>query len=103
MRICRQPHDFQSSLPGLTRQSILFEKTLAKVMDTRVKPAYDAVCGMRSAYCAGAYIGLICTLRNFTTPEPYCSANGPPALCFESCTSTVFWPFSTTTRCDPCP
>jgi hypothetical protein len=31
-------------LPGLTRQSILFgKKILAKKMDTRVKPAYDAV------------------------------------------------------------
>jgi hypothetical protein len=30
-------------LPGLTRQSILFERLLAKTMDTRVKPAYDAV------------------------------------------------------------
>jgi hypothetical protein len=26
----------------MTRQSILFEKTVAKMMDTRVKPAYDA-------------------------------------------------------------
>jgi hypothetical protein len=33
------PH---SSLPGSTRQSILFEKILVKMMDTRVKPAYDA-------------------------------------------------------------
>jgi hypothetical protein len=32
-----------SSLPGLTRQSILFEECfLRRVMDTRVKPAYDA-------------------------------------------------------------
>jgi len=31
-----------SSLPGLTRQSIL-ERLLAKKMDTRVKPAYDEV------------------------------------------------------------
>jgi hypothetical protein len=30
-----------SSLPGLTRQSILFERVLRSVMDTRVKPAYD--------------------------------------------------------------
>src|SRR3984885_14731336 len=30
------------SLPGLTRQSILFERLLRSVMDTRVKPAYDA-------------------------------------------------------------
>jgi hypothetical protein len=30
------------SLPGLTRQSILFERVLRRVMDTRVKPAYDA-------------------------------------------------------------
>jgi hypothetical protein len=29
-----------SSLPGLTRQSICFERLLKK-MDTRVKPAYD--------------------------------------------------------------
>jgi hypothetical protein len=30
-----------SSLPGLTRQSIRFERLFAKRMDTRVKPAYD--------------------------------------------------------------
>jgi hypothetical protein len=31
-------------LPGLTRQSIFFEeRILRRVMDTRVKPAYDAV------------------------------------------------------------
>jgi hypothetical protein len=30
-----------SSLPGLTRQSILFERLLRRWMDTRVKPAYD--------------------------------------------------------------
>ena len=34
----------QSSLPGLTRQSISFAKPLAKKMDPRVKPARDA-CG----------------------------------------------------------
>jgi hypothetical protein len=28
-------------LPGLTRQSILFERLLRQKMDTRVKPAYD--------------------------------------------------------------
>jgi hypothetical protein len=27
--------------PGLTRQSILFERLLRRSMDTRVKPAYD--------------------------------------------------------------
>jgi len=32
---------FELSLPGLTRQSILFERLFPKVMDTRVKPAYD--------------------------------------------------------------
>jgi hypothetical protein len=31
-----------TSWPGLTRPSILLEKILAKKMDTRVKPAYDA-------------------------------------------------------------
>jgi hypothetical protein len=31
-----------SSLPGLTRQSILFERLFRRWMDTRVKPAYDA-------------------------------------------------------------
>ena len=31
----------KSSLPGLTRQSITFAKTLAKRMDARVKPAHD--------------------------------------------------------------
>src|SRR3954469_16406642 len=30
-----------SSLPGLTRQSILFERLFRRWMDTRVKPAYD--------------------------------------------------------------
>jgi hypothetical protein len=30
-----------SSLPGLTRQSILFEKLFRSVMDARVKPAHD--------------------------------------------------------------
>jgi hypothetical protein len=29
-------------LPGLTRQSIAFEKLLRRVMDARVKPAHDA-------------------------------------------------------------
>jgi len=35
------------SLPGLTRQSIRFEKILLRrLMDTRVKPAYDdCACG----------------------------------------------------------
>jgi hypothetical protein len=28
-------------LPGLTRQSICFERLLRREMDTRVKPAYD--------------------------------------------------------------
>src|SRR4051812_42482232 len=31
-----------ASLPGLTRQSIRFERILRSGMDTRVKPAYDA-------------------------------------------------------------
>jgi hypothetical protein len=30
-----------SSLPGSTRQSIFFVRLLQRVMDTRVKPAYD--------------------------------------------------------------
>jgi hypothetical protein len=30
-----------SSLPGLTRQSILFVKGLGKKMDARVKPGHD--------------------------------------------------------------
>jgi hypothetical protein len=30
-----------SSLPGLTRQSIIFVRVLAKQMDARVKPAHD--------------------------------------------------------------
>jgi hypothetical protein len=29
------------SLPGLTRQSILFERLFRSVMDARVKPAHD--------------------------------------------------------------
>ena len=41
----------KSSLPGLTRQSILFAKCfLRRWMDTRVKPAYDQ-CG-RGDRCA---------------------------------------------------
>jgi hypothetical protein len=32
----------QSSLPGLTRQSISFERVLRREMDARVKPAHDA-------------------------------------------------------------
>jgi hypothetical protein len=31
------------SLPGLTRQSILFGRLFAKTMDARVKPAHDGV------------------------------------------------------------
>jgi hypothetical protein len=34
--------ELQVSLPGLTRQSIIFAKHLAKRMDPRVKPAGDA-------------------------------------------------------------
>jgi hypothetical protein len=30
------------SLPGLTRQSIFFERFLRRMMDARVKPAHDA-------------------------------------------------------------
>src|SRR5258706_7373516 len=45
--------------------------------------------------------GRTCTLRNFTTPAPYCSANGPRA-CLPSSTSTVLTPLSVTTMCDPC-
>jgi len=29
-------------LPGLTRQSIILQKSLRKKMDARVKPAHDA-------------------------------------------------------------
>jgi hypothetical protein len=31
-----------SSLPGLTRQSILFERVLRRMMDAPVEPAHDA-------------------------------------------------------------
>jgi hypothetical protein len=31
-----------ASLPGLTRQSISFAKTLTKLMDARVKPGHDS-------------------------------------------------------------
>ena len=48
MRVSREPRTFarrnhtQTSLPGLTRQSITFAKTLlTKRMDARVKPAHD--------------------------------------------------------------
>jgi hypothetical protein len=40
-------HTSLASLPGLTRQSIAFQKTLPKMMDTRVKPAYDEMCESR--------------------------------------------------------
>src|SRR5262249_35729511 len=46
----RQP---QSSLPGLTRQSIIFAKKFAKKMDPRVKPAGDAF-GILSETTIGA-------------------------------------------------
>jgi hypothetical protein len=39
---CIAPGTHDSSLPGLTRQSILFERVFRRLMDTRVKPAYDA-------------------------------------------------------------
>jgi hypothetical protein len=32
---------FQSSLPGLTRQSIIFAKIFVCLMDGRVKPGHD--------------------------------------------------------------
>jgi hypothetical protein len=43
-----------SSLPGLTRQSIFFERVLRRWMDTRVKPAYDA-----------AYVAASCLISEF--------------------------------------
>ena len=36
-----------------------------------------------------AYSGLICTLRNLTTPEPYWSASDPPK-CLLSCVGGFF-------------
>ena len=41
------------------------------------------------------YNGLICTLRNFTTPAPYCNAIGPLAN-LSSSISTVLAPFNVT-------
>ncbi len=40
-----RPAPPNSSLPGLTRQSILFARVFRRVMDTRVKPAYGAEYG----------------------------------------------------------
>src|ERR1700733_11352707 len=37
----------------MTRPSIFFERLLRSVMDTRVKPAYDAVCGGCARACGG--------------------------------------------------
>jgi hypothetical protein len=34
------------SLPGLTRQSIFFERFFRSLMDARVKPAHDEVFGL---------------------------------------------------------
>src|SRR5207237_10919079 len=45
--------------------------------------------------------GLTCTFRNFTTPAPYCSANGPRG-CFASMASAVLTPLSVTVMCGPC-
>src|SRR4029453_9454117 len=41
------------------------------------------------------YSGLTATLRNFITPSPCCSVNGPSAK-RPLCNSAVFWPLSTT-------
>jgi len=45
LRVARKCHQranaIKMSLPGLTRQSICFEKALAKSMDARVKPGHD--------------------------------------------------------------
>src|SRR6516162_4186665 len=45
----RREQQSQSSLPGLTRQSIRFAKVLTKKMDPRVKPAGDRRVGSRAA------------------------------------------------------
>jgi hypothetical protein len=42
--------DAQPSLPGLTRQSIIFEDVLGSATDTRDKPAYDIVITSRSIH-----------------------------------------------------
>src|SRR5919108_3513677 len=46
------------------------------------------------------YSGLISTLRNFTTPAPYCRAIGPLANLL-SWVSTVVVPLRTTVICGP--
>jgi hypothetical protein len=52
-----------SSLPGLTRQSILFSKTIvAKKMDARVRPAHDAV-SVRGAACLLDLAGISVSFR----------------------------------------
>src|ERR1041385_3879812 len=42
LRAASRPGNDGASLPGLTRQSIIFERLLRRWMDTRVKPADDA-------------------------------------------------------------
>src|SRR5689334_21346660 len=44
--------------------------------------------------------GLICTLRNFTVPSPYCSAIGP-SLCSPLRAWAVFCPLNTMARSRP--
>jgi hypothetical protein len=52
-----------TSLPGLTRQSIVFERLLQRWMDARVKPAHDASMGWRTktttAFVRGADEGRV--------------------------------------------
>jgi hypothetical protein len=55
-----------SSLPGLTRQSILFVRVLRRVMDTRVEPAYDAA---YVAACCENFSIHISNSHGFTFPR----------------------------------
>src|SRR5437879_1780553 len=64
-----------------------------------VDRVHDGDLGSGRSFLRG-HSGLISTLRNFTTPAPYCSAIGPRESLL-SRTSTVRVPLSVTMRCGP--
>jgi hypothetical protein len=92
---------------GFTRVRRLFERpvqrypALNRLFCSRLSGLPFTSSPAEEASSTHAYSGFICTFRNFTTPDPYCRATGPLA-CFESCTSAVFCPLSTTSRWGPC-
>jgi hypothetical protein len=47
----RRARNILASLPGLTRQSIHFERVLRRWMDARVKPAHDGDLGKWGGEC----------------------------------------------------